>query len=204
MTMSREPDRSLRPHRRPLGLLPLVALSVALLATTAACRPSPEQVAVGEEEIRGTIDRYTTLLSQAYAFADASLLDPVASQREVAAVHANVQQLASQGQRIATDLKEMQIEEIGMSDVNNAYVQTFEVWEIRVMDLGSERVISIDRNQRNRVRYQLKKGEGRWEVLWRQRLDEGRSSGGGAGGGDAPGVAPEGGPPAGDDAPGTR
>jgi hypothetical protein len=55
------------------------------------------------------------------------------------------------------------------------------VWEIRVMDLGSERMISADRDQRNRVRYQLEKEEGRWRVLWRQRIDDAAPGGGGGG-----------------------
>lgn len=156
----------------------LAACALAALAL-AGCRPSDEEVVVEEEALRATIDQYADRLSQAYAFTDASLLEPVAAAREVAAVHANVQQLADRGQRIATDLKELQVEEIGMSDLDNAYVQTFEVWEIRVMDLGSERVISVDQNQRNRVRYQLKRLDGEWKVLWRQRLDDAPAAGGG-------------------------
>lgn len=160
----------------------LAACALAALALAAACRPASEEVAVEEEALRRTIDEYADRLSQAYAFTDASLLEPVAATREVAAVHANVQQLADRGQRIATDLKELEIEEIGMTDLDNAYIQTFELWEIRVMDLGSERVISVDANQRNRVRYQLKRLDGTWKVLWRQRLDDNPAAGGGAGG----------------------
>ena len=177
----------MRQHsERPIRGLRAAAVAavtvLALLTALTACRPAEEDVAVQEDAIRGVIDRYADLLSQAYAFTDSSLLEPVASQREQAAVEANIRQLAERGQRIATDLKEMQIEEIGMSDLDNAYVQTFELWEIRVMDLGSERVVSVDPDQRNRVRYQLKRQEGEWKVLWRQRLDEsGAPATGGAG-----------------------
>ena len=185
--MSQHSDRATR--GLPAAAVAAVA-ALALLAALAACRPAEEEVAVEEEAIRAVIARYADLLSQAYAFTDSSLLEPVASQRERAAVEANIRQLADRGQRIATDLKEMQIEEIGMSDLDNAYVQTFELWEIRVMDLGSERVVSVDPDQRNRVRYQLKRQDGVWRVLWRQRLDEG-----GATGGASPPAAAE--PPAG-------
>jgi hypothetical protein len=180
--MIQQPDRSARPlsafrhlrASRPLCVVAVASLAaLALLTSLAACRPDEQEVAVEEEAIRDVIGRYADLLSQAYAFTDSSLLEPVASQRERAAVEANIRQLADQGQRIATDLKDLQIEEIGMSDLANAYVQTFETWEIRVMDLGSERVISVDADQRNRVRYQLKRQDGVWRVLWRQRLDAG-------------------------------
>jgi hypothetical protein len=168
--------------------------ALALLASLAACRPDEQEVAVEEEAIRAVIDRYADLLSQSYAFTDSSLLEPVASQRERAAVETNSRQLADRGTRIATDLKELEIEDIGMSDLDNAYVQTFELWEIRVMDLGSERLISIDPNQRNRVRYQLKRQDGVWKVLWRQRLGEGAGGGGAAAPGGA--AAAPGEPPA--------
>lgn len=191
--MSQHSDRATR--GLPAAAVAAVA-ALALLATLAACRPAEEDVAVEEEAIRAVIDRYADLLSQAYAFTDSSLLEPVASQRERAAVEVNIRQLADRGQRIATDLKEMQIEEIGMSDLDNAYVQTFELWEIRVMDLGSERVVSVDPNQRNRVRYQLKRQDGVWRVLWRQRLDE---SGAPATGGARPPTGAE--PPAPAEAP---
>lgn len=188
--MSQHSDR---PTRRLRAAAVAAVAALSLLAALAACRPAEEDVAVEEEAIRAVIARYADLLSQAYAFTDASLLEPVASQREQAAVEVNIRQLAQRGQRIATDLKEMQIEDIGMSDLDNAYVQTFELWEIRVMDLGSERVVSVDPNQRNRVRYQLKRQDGVWRVLWRQRLDEsGKPATGGAG---PPAAAEPPGPP---------
>ena len=182
-----------RPGRRTRAAAVAVA-ALALLASLAACRPDEQEVAVEEEAIRAVIDRYADLLSQAYAFTDSSLLEPVASQRERAAVETNIRQLADRGTRIATDLKELEIEDIGMSDLDNAYVQTFELWEIRVMDLGSERVISVDPNQRNRVRYQLKRQDGVWKVLWRQRLDEGAGGGGAAAPPEEPPAAADGGP----------
>lgn len=187
--MSRSATPSRRPARPRAAAAALAAVALLAALAMGACRPAAEEVAVEEEALRTTIDRYADLLSQAYAFTDASLLEPVAAQREVAAVHANIQQLAGAGQRIATDLKELEIEDIGMSDLDNAYVQTFEVWEIRVMDLGSERVISVDPNQRNRVRYQLKRLDGEWKVLWRQRLDDTGGGGGGGAGGAAGGAA---------------
>ena len=188
--MSQHSDR---PGRRTRAAAFAVA-ALALLASLAACRPDEQEVAVEEEAIRAVIDRYADLLSQAYAFTDSSLLEPVASQRERAAVETNIRQLADRGTRIATDLKELEIEDIGMSDLDNAYVQTFELWEIRVMDLGSERVISVDPNQRNRVRYQLKRQDGVWKVLWRQRLDEGAGGGGAAAPPEEPPAAADGGP----------
>lgn len=189
--MSQHSDR---PGRRTRAAALAAVAALALLTSLAACRPDEQEVAVEEEAIHAVIERYADLLSQAYAFTDSSLLEPVASQRERAAVETNIRQLADRGTRIATDLKELEIEDIGMSDLDNAYVQTFELWEIRVMDLGSERVISVDPNQRNRVRYQLKRQDGVWRVLWRQRLGEGAGGGGAAAPPEEPPAAADGGP----------
>ena len=73
------------------------------------------------------------------------------------------------------DQKELTIENLEAPGTGSAFVNTLEVWDIRVMDLGSEREISRDENQESRVRYQLKTDdEGNWKVLWRQREgDEG-------------------------------
>ncbi len=180
-------------RRRPLRLRPLAAAAAAamlVVLAAAACRPTPQEVAADKQEVRKVIEDYAARLSHAYAFTDASGLKQVASQREVASVQRNLGAMAARGQRLATDLKELEIEQLDMSDRNNAYVQTFEVWDIEVMDLGSERVISRDQAQRNRVRYQLKRQDGRWRVLWRQRMEENPPAGKGSAGGSAGGSNP--------------
>ena len=177
----------------------LLALLVAL-AMLGACKPSPQQVEAEKGEIRQTLGTYARQLSHAYAFADPSALAEVAMPREVASVENNIARMANDGRRIAADQKELTIEDLDVFQVGDAYVRTFEVWDIRVFAVGSEQEISRDENQESRVRYRLKKDdEGQWKVLWRQRLDDkggmrsgaGRyregSSGEGSGGGDAGG-----------------
>ncbi len=55
-----------------------------------------------------------------------------------------------------------------MWSVANAYVTTVEVWDIRTYAAGSDNVVRQALDQRNRVKYQLRRENGRWRVFWRQ------------------------------------
>lgn len=161
--------------RHPLIRVFAAVLLAAGLWALGGCGPSEERVEADRQAIEETLERYATQLSHAYAFTDPSALEEVAMPREVASVESNIAQMADEGRRIAADQKELTIENLEAPGTGTAFVNTLEVWDIRVMDLGSEREISRDENQESRVRYQLKTdGEGTWKVLWRQREgDEG-------------------------------
>lgn len=158
-------------HRSPILALLLLA---ALLLPAAACEPSPEEVAAERQAVEETLREYADLLSRAYSFSDASVLEPVATQREIASVENNIARMAAEGRRFAVDLRSLAIEEIDLFQANNAYVRTFEVWDIRVMATGSDREISRQDGQRSRVRYHVKRDDvdEPWRVVYRQRLDE--------------------------------
>lgn len=163
-------------------------LCAVLLALAAACGPSQEQIEADRAAIEETLREYTEQLSQAYAFSDPSVLSEVAWQREVSSVENNIARLAQEGRRIASNLEQLTVEDVNVFRVGNAYVRSFEVWEIRVMALGSDRVLSRDDAQESRVRYYLKTDDdGSWKVVWRQRLGET----------GAPAPQPDGGSPSG-------
>ncbi|HEX2252797.1 MAG TPA: hypothetical protein VHQ65_05985 [Thermoanaerobaculia bacterium] len=176
------------PADLPLGALLAAVLLLALVLPATGCRrPAPEEIEVSKQELQQVLEQYADRLSSAYALGDATLLEPVASQREMASVANNIRQLADQGYRLATDQKEVTIEELSMPDRTSAYVRTFEIWDIQTAPLGSEQMLNRDPNQRSRVRYQLELEDGQWRVLWRQRMDESGGAGaaaeGAAGGG---------------------
>ena len=152
----------------------LAALLLPLALAPAACGPSQEELAADREEIEEMLREYARLLARAYTFADPSVLDPVATRREMASVENNIATLADQGRRQAVDLRELTIEDLNLCQADNAYVRTFEVWDIRVLATGVEQEISRQDGQQSRVRYHVKRNDdtGDWEVVWRQRLDE--------------------------------
>lgn len=158
-------------HLRAAAVLGVLLL---LLTALAACEPSPEKTAADREAVEATLKDYARLLSQAYAFTNPEALAPVATKREQASVENNIARIAEQGQRLAVDQKEMVLEDLNVFQPGNAYVVTFETWEVRVLALGSDREISRDEKQQTRVRYRLKTDDdGVWKVVWRQRLEEG-------------------------------
>lgn len=191
--MQRTRERSHLPRRGLAAVLlpPSAAVLALLVLALPACERTPEQIEADRGEVEEILERYAAQLSQAYAFTDPTALEEVAMPREVASVENNIARMAQDGRRIAADQKELTIEDLDVFQVGDAYVRTHEVWDIRVFAIGAEQEISRDENQSSRVRYRLKKDdEGRWKVLWRQRLDD---KGGGAGTGAAAGGAGAGG-----------
>ena len=173
--------------RRPRALLLLASLLP--LAPLAACGPSGEEVQADREAILELLETYNERLSQAYAFADPEALEGIAATREINNVRSNIARLSAEGRRIVSELEELTIEELNHYQASNAYVQTFEVWDIQVQAVGSDEVISRDPEQRSRVRYQVKREDGEWTVVWRQRIDDAGEPGGAAGPDDAAGGA---------------
>lgn len=161
---------------RAKPLFPVLALCTALavgLGGFAGCTSSEERAEAARGDLEAALEAYADGMSRAYAFTDPSALEAVAMPREIASVESNIARLAERGQRLAVDQKELTVEVMEMTSAGSALVNTLEVWDLRVMDLGSEREISRDENQESRVRYQLKKDdEGTWKVLWRQRVDD--------------------------------
>lgn len=172
--------------RTLLGVAVPALVLAGLLAAT-ACGPSPEEMEANREDVEALLQEYARQLSQAYAFSDPSALEEVATPREVANVENNIARLAEQGRRIAAHQKEMVIEDLNVFQPGQAFVRTFEVWDIRVTALGAEEVISRDPDQQSRVRYRLKTDdEGEWKVVGRERLENSSQElqGDGGGGGE--------------------
>ena len=67
--------------------------------------------------------------------------------------------------------KSMSIEDVKVWGYANAYVTTNEVWDIRTVASGTDSMLTEQLDERNRVKYQLKKIDGQWRVLFRMLLD---------------------------------
>lgn len=177
--MTRKTPAQRAPRSAAWRLLTLGAALLLLLAALAACKPSPQEIAAERQTVESTLQEYGRLLGRAYAFTDPQELAPVATRREMAAVENNIAVIAERGQRLAVDQKAVVLEDLNVFQPGNAYVVTFETWEVRVVALGSEREISRDESQKTRVRYRLKTDDdGVWKVVWRQRLEEGAPASG--------------------------
>ncbi len=68
---------------------------------------------------------------------------------------------------LVAEFKDLAIEDINVWSYSNAYVTTVETWDLRVYSTGSEQLLSQERSQRTRVKYQLKRSDEGWLVLFR-------------------------------------
>lgn len=141
---------------------------LALVGLSCDGMSSESEEAVDREEIQATLDAYLPLLAQAYSTGDFSQLEPFAAQKEVSSVHKRVQDLALQGRRLEATLRSVTIEDVNSWNYSNAYVTTHEVWDLVVHATGTDQVLAEEYEQPNRVKYQLKRVEDSWRILFRQ------------------------------------
>lgn len=151
---------------RPVALsLTLIAVALLLVA---ACQDDEAQVEEERAAIESMLRTYLPKLARAYATLDAEVLRPQAVNREVAGVQTRIDDLGRQGRQVRPELRSVTVEELDIERGLNAYVTTHEVWDLQVFALGTDARLSEELGQVNRVRYQLRKEDGRWQVLFRE------------------------------------
>jgi len=131
------------------------------------CGPSEKQEQVNRDELQAALEGYLPILGEAYATGDPSLLEGLAAEKEIARVHKRIEDLSYQGRRLVPTFRSLTIEESNVWNYSNCYVTTLEVWDLEVRATGTEQVLSSQLEQANRVKYQLKREDGHWRVLFR-------------------------------------
>ncbi len=106
-------------------------------------------------------------MAEAYRKDDPSLLAEVATPREQARVRNAIAELARQGKSLRPTLKSLAVESIEPAGVMTAVVSTLEVWDLRVVAVGSEQTVSESLAQENHLTYNLVEEHGKWLVLSR-------------------------------------
>jgi hypothetical protein len=115
---------------------------------------------------------YLPRLGEAYAGNDPSSVEGLAAAREIAAIEKRLRDIRLEGRTLEPTFRSLDIEEIKVWGYANAYVTTREVWDIRTFATGTDQLLTEQKDQRNRVKYQLKKIDGRWMVLFRTILEQ--------------------------------
>jgi len=147
-----------------LGVIPLLA---AFLVTCGESGQSREMA--DRQEVQATLEAYLPLLAQAYSTGDLTPLEPYAAQKEIASIHKRIQDLANQGRTLEATLRSVTIEgDIKVWNYSNAYVTTLEVWDLVVYATGTDQVLADEFDQPNRVKYQLKREDDTWRILYRE------------------------------------
>jgi len=151
---------------RDLGRLYVSALLVILGLSCGGTSQSTQQV--DRQEIQATLEAYLPLLADAYFTGDLGPLEPHAAQKEVSSVHKRVSDLALQGRTLKPTLRSVTVEEVKVWNYSNALVTTHEVWDLEVFATGSDQILAKEYEQPNRVKYQLKRDQDSWRILFRE------------------------------------
>lgn len=157
-------------RRGSWGSWPLFIL--CLLVTTlglAGCGGSTESKSqVQREEFEIFLADYLPRLGRAYAERNPSLLEDYAVAKELAKIEARTTELSAAGRVYVPELVQLTVEDFTIWNHSNAFVSTFEVWNIRSYTLGTEILLQESLGQKNRVKYQLKRKDDGWVVLYRE------------------------------------
>lgn len=149
--------------------LALVAGAFAAALALGACGPpSTEEVEADREEIHAFLAEYLPRMAEAYETGELEPIEPYTTLKERETIKKRIRDLAKQGSVLAPELVSLEVEEVVTWSVVNAFVTTVEVWNVRVVAAGSDRVVREELGQSNRVKYQLKREEGRWRVFGRE------------------------------------
>ncbi len=159
--MRSEPPRGVR-------ILTRLAVLCMAIAVISGCQASETVSEEDREEIRATLAEYLPAMAEAYSSGNIEVLRGVAAEKEMAIVHKKVKDLMEQESRVVVPtLQGFEIEDITLWNYANAFVTTLETWDIKVLASGSDFVTSEVEGQRSRVKYQVKRREDGWIVLYR-------------------------------------
>jgi len=145
-----------------------MALALAVfLAAVGGCTAPEVQEAADKEDIQAFLEQFLPALGSAYAERDAYLIRDYVAPKEIARVAKRIDELAARGQVYAPTVRTITIESVNVWNNSNAFVSTLEVWDVERRALGSGTVIGSVLEQPNRVKYQMKRDESGWRVLYR-------------------------------------
>jgi len=146
-----------------------VALLFLLLGATAGCsEASSEPGETDQAELEQTVRTYLPLLAEAYAKGEFAPLEQVAVPKEIARAKFQRQELLDQGKVYEPHFKDLVVESVSTWKHSNAFVTTVETWDVRSFTLGDHILLSEVADQRSRIKYQLKRKDRGWVVLYRE------------------------------------
>lgn len=139
-----------------------------VMAAVPSCAPPGEDPEVDREEIEEILQQYLPKLGQAYAEQNPELLADMAVPKEIARIQLRIDELDQQGRVYEPEFKEVTVEDVSVWNYANAFVTTLEVWDVRSFTVGSHVLVQESLEQRSRVKYQMKRKDDTWVVLYRE------------------------------------
>jgi hypothetical protein len=145
----------------------LIPLAIVLSLAVLSCGRSAAREERDAASITAMLEEYLPALGRVYEDGDIEVLRPFAVEKELARMHALVQDLADQGRYLAPEFKSVTVEKVRIWNSSNAFVTTLEVWDVRLHTLGGDQLLGEDLDKNYRVKYQLKRNDGSWRILFR-------------------------------------
>ena len=138
-----------------------------LLALLAGCGPSAQRAGEDRQAVESLLADYAARLTRAYEAGDPAPLAEVATGREGTRVTSRIAELAGDGRGLRPRLVRMVVDGFEAQSGTSATATTIEVWDLKMVALGSEATLGESKGQENRVVYTLMRERGRWWVLSR-------------------------------------
>lgn len=145
-----------------------ICAGIGLLLLAAGCAPPGENPEIDRGEIEMMLRAYLPKLGTAYASRDPSILADLAVPKELARIRLRVEELSEQGRIYEPEFREVTVEDVSVWNYANAFVSTLEVWDVRSFTVGSHVLVQESLGQKSRVKYQLKRKDGSWVILYRE------------------------------------
>jgi len=154
-------------------------LGIALFAAMAACSGSGGVSDADRRAIESLLAEYARLMAAAYESGDGKSVAPIATEREQQRLAISISELEAEGRALRPTLQSLAIEAIDPSGRRLVTVNTLEVWDLRVVALGTEQPISESLGQENRLTYTLQRDQSGWHVLARYLRSSSEDAGAG-------------------------
>jgi len=156
---------------RSPSLTASLALAALLLAIAGGCGGGKKQEEADWEDVQAALEEYLPRLAEAYTTGNARVLDGLAAPKEVARVNKRIEELQALGRSLEPEFIELSVEKVDVWGYANAFVNTVEIWNLRSYATGSHELVGEELQQSNRVKYQFKRDDDEWLVLYRTISD---------------------------------
>ena len=156
---------------RPSYPVPVLAIAALLLVGATGCTSKEEQQEADWEGVEAALEEYLPKLAEAYTTGDVSLLDGLAAPKEIARVNKRIEEFMALGRTLEPEFVELTVEKVDVWGYANAFVNTVEIWNLRSYATGSHEIVGEELAQSNRVKYQFKRDDDAWLVLYRTIAD---------------------------------
>ena len=157
--------------KRPSYHSPLIALAASFLVVLGGCTSQEEQQEADWEGVQAALEEYLPRLAEAYTTGNVRVLEGLAAPKEMARVNKRIEELAALGRTLEPEFIELTLEKVDVWGYANAFVNTVEIWNLRSYATGSHELVGEELAQSNRVKYQFKRDDDEWLVLYRTISD---------------------------------